>query len=59
MGGLTDWEVRTWKGFEDGSKQRVCSEGVVVSPDARGQGMQGTAHIQEPVLGSWMVSSDR
>lgn len=42
-----------------GQNTRVCSEEVVVSPDARGQGMQGTAHIQESVLGSWVVSSDR
>lgn len=27
-------------------------------PEAGGQGVQGTAYIQEPVLGSWMVSPD-
>lgn len=37
----------------------MCSKQVIVLPEARGQGVQSTAYIQEPVLGSWMVSPDR
>lgn len=45
--------MRTRAKEKDGSKE------VITLPDARGQGMQSTTYIQEPVLGSWMVSPDR
>lgn len=38
---------------KDGSKE------VIALPDARGQGVQGATYIQEPILGSCMVSPDR
>lgn len=42
-----------------GQSERMCSKEVMVLPEARGQGVQGTIYIQEPVLGSWVVSPDR
>lgn len=35
------------------------SEGVPALPEATGEGVQSTAHIQEPLPGSYMVSADR
>jgi hypothetical protein len=31
----------------------------VLLPETAGKGVQGTTYIQEPVPGSWVVSSDR
>lgn len=54
---LGDGEMEGVRGCGQGRRPR-CKE-VTALPEARGQRMQGTTYIQEPVLGSWVVSPDR
>lgn len=59
LGGLTDWEMRKWKGCEDKRKGEDGRKEAGTLPEARRQGMQSTTSIQEPVLRGGMVSPDR